>query len=79
MKTATDATREARDTMHLDAAEIALSQPCTTHRRDLVVLLVLLSAAFVLYAVGWPMAPIVTLDSPSYMHLAQELKAGQII
>ena len=49
--------------------------PC---RRDCLVVILIFAAAFVAYALIWPQAPLQSLDSPTYMRLAREIKAGNI-
>jgi hypothetical protein len=42
--------------------------------RTLAPILAALSVAFLLYAVLWPAAPVMTLDTPSYMRLAHDIR-----
>ena len=47
-------------------------------RREWVTAIIALTAAFIAYAVVWPQAPLLSLDTPVYMQLAREIKAGNI-
>ena len=43
-------------------------------RSEILIVLGLFLAAFVVYSLAWPGAPVMTLDGPSYMRLAQDIR-----